>query len=381
MPLTTPLLSEIAENVVSSIEAKLNQTVPALAKTVWRVWGYGVAGVWMLLYKNGVWNLNQIFPQTASAKYLEILGENKKVPRVPAIAWEGDVNVTYGTAPPGGYRDVEAGEQMVNQQTQVVYIVTTTTPITTPGGNAIPLKAATAGEISDLNIGDELTFLDPSNLPAENAPVSTVTTQGTDQEDLEVYRQRVIDAFQRQPQGGALADYERWSNETPNVINSYPYPDATRPTYLDIYIEVDNQPDGIPTAVELAAALDYVTNDPITGLQTRKPATDNPTMLAITRLAYDVTITGLSPTSTDIQQAIQDAVDAYFAEREPFITGLSTIRLDRITLGAVTGIASEAAAAQGSTFSSLLLERGGNPITDETLGDGEKAKSNPITWL
>jgi uncharacterized phage protein gp47/JayE len=373
MALNAPTIKEIADNIIGDIESKLGQVVPLLAKAVFRVMSYAFGGVWLLLYKQGVWFYNQTFPQLAGETFLELLGENKRVIRTPAIAWVGDIEVIVlasGT--------LFAGTQLVNTQTGVIYVLTDTTAVTV-GTEVVEIKATTPGEIGSLQVAQEIDFVSPLGFVEDTVEVDAETTPGSDQEDLEDYRARVIDAYQKQPQGGALADYEQWAEETPDVINAYPYP-GTLPSEVDVYIEVDNQTDGIPTAPQLAAALQYITYDPITGRQDRKPVTADVTTLAITRTAFDVEITGLSPDTSEIRSAIQTALENYFIGREPYILGLSIERLDKITISSVTSIADNAAAANGATFTTLDLEQGGSPVTTYTLGDGEKAKLGTLTW-
>jgi uncharacterized phage protein gp47/JayE len=374
MALPTPSIQEIAESIVSDIESKTNQTIPSLAKSVFNVLSLAIAGVWIILYKYGSWQFNQIFPQLADEKFLELLGENKRIFRTPAVAWVGDVDITVLAD-----SDIDAGTQLVNNATGIIYLVQTTEATTTPTHTS-SIQAATAGEIGDLQVGAVLDFVNPPSTFGRQATVSAVTTAGSDKEDLEVYRGRVVDAYQKQPQGGALADYEQWANETANVINTYPYA-GSEPPDVDVYIEVDNQTDGIPTAGQKAAALANINFDPITGRATRRPVTANVTVLGITRTAFDVEITGLSPDTSEIRSAIQDGVEQYFTDKEPFILGLSVNRVDKITLSGVTAAAENIASANSATFTTLDLELAASPITSYTLGTGEKAKLNGnITW-
>lgn len=374
MALNAPTIQEIAENIIGDIEAKLGQTVPFLAKAVFRVMSNAFGGVWLLLYKQGVWLYNQTFPQLASEKFLAFLGENKGVIRAPGVGWEGTVTVTVLTDD-----TLSAGQQLINNLTGVIYVVSATTAVTTPT-HAVPIKSTTLGEISALQVGQNIDFVSPLGFVDSEVEVASTTTDAADQEDLEDYRDRVIDAYQKQPQGGALSDYEKWATETPDVINAYPYP-GTLPSFIDVYIEVDDQPDGIPTAPQLAAALAYITFDPITGLQTRKPVSDIAATLPINRLPFNIDITGLDPDTPEARSAVQTSIENYFTGKEPYILGLSIERVDKITLFGVTSAAESAASALGSTFTTLVLKQGATPITEYTLGDGEKAKLGTLAWL
>jgi uncharacterized phage protein gp47/JayE len=335
--------------------------------------GLAFGGVWLLLYKQGVWLYNQTFPQLANEEYLELLGENKRVTRISAVAWEGTADAVVladGT--------LFAGTQLINSATGVIYIITSTLSVV-PGVESIDLRATTEGEIGSLQIGQEIDFASPLGFVEDTVIVTATTIAAADEEDLEDYRARVIDAYQKQPQGGALADYEQWAEETPDVVNAYPY-SGTLPSEVYVYIEVDNQPDGIPIPAQLDAALNYITYDPITGRQDRKPVTADVTIFAITRTAFDVEIIGLTPDTSEIRNTIESALINYFLGREPFILGLSIERLDTITISNVIAIASNAANASGATFITLNLEIAATPVISYTLSDGEKAKLGTLTW-
>lgn len=373
MALNSPTIQEIAENVINDIESKLGQSVPFLAKAAFRVMSVAFGGIWFLLYKQGVWFYNQTFPQLASEKYLELLGENKRVIRAQAVAWEGTADIVIINS-----GDLFAGQQLINNATSVIYILSNTYSVT-PGTQSVALKATTPGEIGALVTGTEIDFVSPIGITENTAVITAETVTAADIEDLEAYRSRVLDAYQKQPQGGALADYEKWAEETPNVINAYPY-SGTLPSEVFVYIEVDNQTDGIPTSPQIAAALNYITYDPVTGDQDRKPVTADVTTLAIIRSAYDVEIIGLAPNTTEIRNAIETALANYFLGREPYILGLSINRFDQITDSEVTAIAINTASAKGAIFTGLNLEKGGSPVVIDTLGDGEKAKLGVLTW-
>jgi uncharacterized phage protein gp47/JayE len=204
---------------------------------------------------------------------------------------------------------------------------------------------------------------------------------GEDQEDLETYRTRVVASYQKKPQGGALADYEKWGLEAPNVINIYPYEDSGNPGKVDIHVEVDNQIDGIPTSTQLVTVEDYINFDPITGRADRRPVTAEINMFGITRRTFDVEIFSLTPTSTELETDIENALSSALLAKAPFVLGLSTNRFDTIQQGELFGIVFTIASAAGSTFNDLILKESGIGIDLAVLGEGEKAKLGTVSFL
>ena len=374
MALTTPTIKEIQTNIISGLETKFGQTVPILEKAVWRVLALILAGVWIVLYKIGSDAFKQRFVQTANDTSLQILGELLKVFRQAATVWEGEGEVestTTGTLAPG--------TQLVNNNTGTVYLTKTQATLIV-GTVTLELKAGTGGAAGDLQIGDIINFVSPIPGLADSVETTLITIAGEDQEDIEVYRRRVLDAYQKKPQGGASADYEQWSEEAPNVINAYPFVGALL-GQVNVYIEVDNQTDGIPTAPQLTATLAYINFDPETGKATRRQTGAEVFTLAISRRIFDTEIVGLSPDTAENKALVEAAVIAHLLTKEPYIEGLSITRNDAITRSGVQTVIQLVVDSIGATISNVNLEESGAPVDLEILGEGEKAKSGVITYV
>jgi uncharacterized phage protein gp47/JayE len=375
MAITSPKLSEIQAQIVSDIESKTSQTIPLLSKAVWRIWGFALAGVWLILFKYGTDAFKQRFAQTASRKWLIIAGEQIGVFIQAATVFEGEAEVESTT----DTGTLDADTQLVNNNTGVVYTIDTTV-VKAIGTMTFDLTATVGGEIGDLQVGDTIDFVTPIPGLANTAEITVITTSGEDEEDLETYRGRVIDGYQKKPQGGASADYEQWGLEAPNVINIYPYANIL-PGIVDIYVEVDNQTDGIPTSAQLDATEQYILFDPTTGSAKRRPVTAELNILAITRSSFDVEITGLSPDTPDIRNTIEDAIDQNLAAKEPYIQGLTITRNDTISQPELFALIQTTAAALGSTISSVTVELLSVAINLHVLDAGEKAKTGTVSYV
>jgi uncharacterized phage protein gp47/JayE len=374
--LQTPTISEISANIIADIEAEYNQTIPLLQKAVFRIWAFISAGVFIILYKFGVDAFNNRFVQTANEEFLQLLGEQVGVVRTPAQFWIGTVDATVTQT--GGV--IQAGTQMVNNNTGVVYSVTTSEAIDTTPTETLNVESLTSGDAANLVVGDTLDFVRKQAGLNQTVTVASVAQEGADEEPTDQYRQRVLDRYQKQPQGGALADYELWAEETANVINAYPYA-STVAGGVDVYIEVDNQTDGIPTQSQLDATLENINFDPETGRATRRPVTAEVETFAITRTTFTVEVTGLNPDTQDIRDQIDAAVSDLFLTKEPFIQGLSVERNDTITDAETTSVVQTIAASNGAVISDVATKEGGLAFDIRTMGKGEKAKvTTPLTY-
>ena len=398
MSLQTPTTKEISDNIISQLEASLNQTIPLLPKSFLRVLAKALAGVFVLLYKYGGFMFLQIFVRTASAnettvngKVLTPLTEWGRLigvgDPVPATNAELLIDITVETQT----GVLPSGTQLVSTDNGVTYItigaVTLDAAVVQATVRAASDQAGGGGSgaIGNLDSGAIISFANPLANVARNATVVTQTVTGANAESTEAYRQRVIDRFQKRPQGGAYADYEIWGEEVAGIINIYPYT-SDCPGQVDVYaeatVESSGDPDGIPTAAQLQAVLDSIELDQ-NGLASRRPANALANSFPITRTGFDVRVTGLLVDNlAQVQQTITTAVEEYFLDREPFITGLSVLpRRDRITQSGIAGAVDDIVSAAGGVFGGVTITQDSISVSIYALGIGEKSKAASVTFI
>lgn len=397
MSLSTPSTAAVAANILAQIEASLGQAAPLLPKAFMRVLAAAIAGVFILVYKYAGFILLQMFVSSASAQETVVNGRTI----IPLVEWGRlvgvgdptpatraelliDVTVTVQTGV------LAAGSQLLFSSTGVTYVTVSSVELDAATVQVI-IRAASdqsggggVGVIGNLSPADIVSFASPLPNVARDAVVDSQVVTGANAEETEVYRQRILDRFQRRPQGGAYADYRVWGEEGAGILNIYPYTSTTNGE-IDVFVEAtvasSGNDDGIPTAPQLAEVVSLIELDE-NGLASRRPGGAAVNVLAITRTAFDVEIAGLLPDLADTRTSIEDAVDEFLRTREPFIVGLSVLpRVDRITVAAVGGVADETASALGATIASVDLTQGGSPIVATTLGDGEKAKLGTMTFV
>lgn len=398
MSLTTPTTKDISDNIITQLQASLSQTIPLLPKSFNRVLAKALAAVYVILYKYGGFIFLQMFVSTASAQVTDING--KKL--TPIIEWGRLIGVGDPTPAVNAELSVEitvenqvgslpSGSQAISSKNGVTYITTADVLL-----NAATVTATVravrdqaggdgAGALGNLDPGEIITFANPlANVAPDLEVLSTVTT-GADGEVVgTAYRQRVIDRFKKRPQGGAYADYQQWGEETPGVINVYPYTGA--PGEVDVYSEVaaSIDPDGIPNGATLLAVKENIEFNS-SGQATRRPANAWVNSYPITRQEFDVEVSGLvSVNLAQLQADITSALEEYFLAREPFIDGLSILpKTNTITKTAIIGLIDGIVSLDGGSFTTATFElsSGGGPIATYTLADGEKAKALNVTFV
>lgn len=399
MSLTTPTTKEISDNIIAQLEASLNQSIPLLPKAFLRVLARALAGVFVLLYKYGGFMFLQMFVRTATISETTVNGRTLS----PLIEWGRLIGI--GDPVPATRAELliditvenqtgvlPSNSQLVNTDNGVTYItigaVALNAPVVQATIRAVSDQAGGggAGAIGNLDPGAIVSFANPLANVNRNAVVDSQTVTGANAEATEVYRQRVIDRFQKRPHGGAYADYELWGEETAGIINVYPYT-SVNPGQVDVYaeatVESSGNPDGIPTNAQLQAVAESIELDQ-NGLASRRPANALVNVFAITRTGFDVEIIGLVvDNEAEVKQQIEAVVEEYFLDAAPFIPGLSVLpRLDIISRSAVAGAVSDIVSAAGGVFSTAIIRDSSSfPVELYALGEGEKAKATSVVFI
>jgi hypothetical protein len=217
MALTQSTLAELAATFLANYENELTQTAPLADKAYLRVESAVQAAVASLLLKFGTQEAKENLALTASEEGLLIIGANYGVVRDPATAaiLAAQITGTDGTNILGTstYTGDPNGERY-NQEASVIIA----------GGVAtIAVEAQDTGVSGNLNVGDTMTIGAQIAGAASFATVTAITQLGTEEEDLEAYRARVLAEIRSQGGGGNTSDYKEWAEDADGVKEAYPY--------------------------------------------------------------------------------------------------------------------------------------------------------------
>jgi uncharacterized phage protein gp47/JayE len=389
---------DINDNIIAQLETAFGQTIPILPKSFLRVLAKTLAGVFILLYKYADWMTLQQFVQTASAKDTTILGVTINPLKFwgrligvgdPVSATQAEHTITVTVTNQTG--SLLVGTQLSNADNGVTYLTATTIALDA-STKSVTIRASRdqsggngAGVIGNLLVSDIVSFVNPIPNVARDAVVTAQTVTGADAESTNDYRQRIIDKFQKRPQGGAYADYQQWGEEVAGIVNVYPYT-SDCPGQVDVYCEAtvasSGSADGIPTTAQLEDVFDAIEYDDA-GLASRRPAGALVNTFAITRTGFDITVSGITGVDNvaQVEDDVEAAIEEFFLSREPYIVGLAVPpRRDRITTTAVGGIVDDVVTAAGGIFSGVIVELSSVLTPVYTLGIGEKAKAATVTF-
>jgi baseplate J-like protein len=392
-------IEEVQQLLLSSFEHEFNAQLRILPKSFVKVLCKVFAGVFIVLYKLVGWYFLQMFPETADWQEITILGVKLR-PLVKlgvlfgvgeplsGVQWRGNIAVEVLTIGSVLY----SGAQLKSDVTGKLYI-TEETKTLLRAKETVSVVCTELGTAGNLEQNDTLTFVNPYGFIKTEATVSGVTKVGLDNELESSYRNRVINRFRLQPQGGALADYRIWASEVPGVLNVYPYNDKEQPGGVLLYVSgiPEVYEDRVPDSGLLKKVGEACTYDPETGKATRRPLTavldpkndgTYTNIKAITVTDIDVVITdvsGIAP--ADFAWVVKPALKNYFLDRDLYIRGLSddNNRTNVISRNHIITVINQIAVSVKAVFGTAEMKKGAGVVDMYTLDNGELAKLGALT--
>ena len=392
-------IEEVQQLLIRSFEHEFNTQLRILPKSFIKILCKVFAGVFITAYKLVGWYFLQMFPETADWKEVTILGVRLR-PLVKlgvlfgvgeplaGVQWRGIITIDVLTQGSVLY----SGTQLKSSVTGKLYIVEETKNLlqTKETVSVVCTEIGTAG---NLEKNDTLNFVNPYGFIKTETIVSNVARVGLDNELESSYRNRVINRFRLQPQGGALADYRIWASEVPGVLNVYPYNDKEQPGGVLLYVSgiSDVYADRIPDKGLLKKVGEACTYDPETGRATRKPLTamldpkndgSYSNVKPVSVAVFDVVITGVPGiVPADFAQVVKPALQNYFLDRDLYIRGLSddNNRTNVISKNHIITVINQIAVSVKAIFETAEIRKDGKVAPLYTLDNGELAKLGALT--
>lgn len=260
----------------------------------------------------------------------------------------------------------------------------------TMAGNpdTIVIRALESGLASRLDTGDTLTVTAPLAGVDSTATVTAEDTEPQDAEDLELYRERAIEAYRLEPQGGAAADYRLWASDAQGVQQSYPYARSSAPGEVNLFIEAvaDSSVDGkgTPSGLLLSAVRSVVEQDPDTAKPAyergRQPLTAIVNYLPVTVRGITIAIAGFAEITPARKTLIKNALSQTIAAIRPFIAGADVLAHKNDVLNKNTVIAVILQAVPGALFTDITTRVDGTIITTYTFSEGNIPYLEAVTY-
>lgn len=387
-------IKEVEALLINSFEHEFNKKLRLLPKSFIRVFCRVLAGVFIILYKQIGWYFLQLFPETADWKEVAILGQRiRPLVKLGAlfgigeplagVQWQGVIEVDVLKTGSVLY----SGTQLKSSVTGKLY-VTSETKTFLLNKERVKVVCTEIGTAGNLGKNDVLNFVNPYGFIKSEAVILEVERMGLDEELEANYRERLINRFRLQPQGGALADYRIWAADVPGVLRVYPYNDKEQPGGVLLYVSgipsVFN--DRIPDKGLLKKVGEVCTYDPETGKAIRKPLTamldpkndgsyENIKPISVVEIEVVVTgVTGIAP--ADFAELIKPALKNYFLDRDLYIRGLSddNNRTNIVSKNHVITVINQIAVTAKAVFEEVVLKKENVVFSSYILDNGKLAK-------
>ena len=348
---TRPTYQAILERINADLVSLLSLPAEPQARSVLGVLARVIAGASHLMHGRIDYGQQQLFPDTQDEINLAKDADLRGIPPRNAATFSNvyiSGSGTSGSTVPEGSTFFHVNG--VGFRTDIATNVF--------GGlwnvQATALTEGTAG-----NVTGEVSAAEP--IPGVNglATIDSITVQGTEAEDLEDFRARVIARRQNETRGGTLEDYRLWMVEQPGVTRAWTYRHRRGLGTVDgVFVMDDNDPI-TPTVGDVTAVQNAIDED-------RRPATDDFLAIAGETLGVDFTIE-LTPDTPGARAAIDLQLDdVFFRLGEPALT----IPLIELQLAVSLG-----ASSAGSAFTMTA------PATDVTPPADTLAIRGAMTWV
>ncbi len=189
------------------------------------------------------WVLDQSFPQTAQGVYLDRHGAMRGLVRSPAVRSSGTLRFSVGMAPAA---DVPIPAGTVCMTADEVRFRTTADVVLRMGELFVdaPAEALVAGADGNA-VSGSICFLTACPVAVTAVTNPGAFSGGSDSEEDAAFRARILESYQRLPNGANAAWYEETAMRFPGVTAAKAVGRARGIGTVDVYVTGEN---GLPSA-------------------------------------------------------------------------------------------------------------------------------------
>ncbi len=322
MPLERPPLKVLRDRLETGVTSRLETDLPLLPRAVLRVLAVVFAGAIHMLYGALVAVANNFLETKAQGIWLVYLAARRGLSQRAASYAEGLVQFT-------GDEETVIPIGTVVSRGDGAEFETTETGTINEGTATVNVRAVVAGLAGNTAGGITLSLSSPVTGINSDITVNTGLTGGSDLEDLESLRTRLLYVIRNPGSGGSESDYTTWAFSIPGVfrVKIFGAPDyvETGAVAVVLAVEGDNPvpPDSLITAVD-----NYI--------QPLKPA-DAAVDVRAVEIAEVVLEVSISPHTEDVKAAVRASLETFFQESVSARMKITRSALDSaITAGGAT---------------------------------------------
>lgn len=390
--ITIPTTSQLYTAVKSDLETEYGSTITVFGKVFLRALAVVQAAKLKILYLVVGKVQKNIFVDTAepeaSGGTLERFGRIK-LGRNPFPAQNGQYLVSVTGSAAAIIQALTTFKSNDDSLNPGMLFILDNSYILTGTSDQINLRALTAGTVSKLSAGDNLTATAPMANVNKGVTVVSENIQPLDSEDIEDYRQKAEEAYQLEPNGGAASDFRIWAADVQGVERVYPFAKPAAPAEVNLYVEATPSDStdgfgtpsaGMLTAVEGVVEMDPDTTKPINERGRRPLGIWQVHYLPVTIKTVDVEIDSFQGLTVDIQTTIENAIDSLVSGIRPFVAGADTLESKNDILDTNRIISSILSVRPGSTFGTITLKVNTVAMPSFTFLNGDIPHLNSVSF-
>lgn len=390
--ITIPTISQLYTAVKSDIETEYGSTITSFGKIFLRVLAVVQAAKLKILYLVVGKVQKNIFIDTAepeaSGGTLERFGRIK-LGRNPFPAQSGQYLVSVTGSAAAIIQALTTFKSNDDSLSPGMLFILDNSYVLTGTADQITLRALTAGTISKLMAGDNLTATAPMANVNKGVTVVSESVQPLDSEDIEDYRLKAEEAYQLEPNGGAASDFRIWAADVQGIERVYPFARPAAPAEVNLYVEATPSDStdgfgtpsaGMLTAVEAVVEMDPDTTKPINERGRRPLGIWQVHYLPVTIKTVDIEIDAFQGLTVDIQTIIENALDSLVIGIRPFVAGADTLESKNDTIDTNRIISSILSVRPGSTFGTITLKINTVSTPSFTFLNGDIPHLNSVSF-
>jgi uncharacterized phage protein gp47/JayE len=302
MAFARPALPELYLRIYADLVSKSGIQSP-LKKSILKAIAYAIAGVAHMLFGFLDFIFKEAFPTTCSEAVLTVWAYIYGVAQKQASFAERAVKFTGVNGAVIPILTILKSNDGTEYETQE--------EVTVSGGEAIvSILCKLAGTIGNLDTGFKLSLVSPiSGVIAQATIQASGQIDGEDQEDIELWRGRILSRIKDPPHGGNEADYEAWALEIPGVTRAWVYPSHLGIGTVGLAFVNDADEDIFPGVDKVTEVQEII--------DAKRPVTAELIVFSPIKDEIDFDIQ-LDPDSADIRAAIEAKLkDLFKREGEP----------------------------------------------------------------
>ena len=216
----TRSIQEIHDDIIArynALRAKYGDEAPLLERAAIHSLAWAFAAISATLWKLALKIYKQCFVQTCDLDSLINWGELVDLPYSTGKKAVLQIQIKNATA-------THISAQTVFQHLEAGLTYKTLSQAANSNNVIIAnVECTSSGPIGNLEIGTILTLANPLAGVPDEAEVSAILVNGSNDEETETYRKRVITKYKNKSQGGSALDYYNWAMEVPGIVDALPY--------------------------------------------------------------------------------------------------------------------------------------------------------------